>query len=421
MIYFILIIILFIVFLYIYNKTIIRKPRVLVLNNNKKFPEIKNIAELLKIPVMNYNNNEEFISLINYVNENYYTPLYLMAGVFTYEAEIARSIIGDRDDILIMSGGSTDPKLKVLHAIHTDDLAAEAFILFTKINKCKKIHIVPREDLTYAKTLTSLIIQNAKKQELPYEIHKINSKKILIPKNEICICITEGPEMKQFIENNIIEGIIVGSDLAFDFDGTYKNIKTYIMLHAPDDVTSTTKKIYKYIYNKNGYDKYINPYVPFIYDLLARTKHTYKLNDIIHQTNVGESPAALVSTTYKSIYSGPRFGGYWFIQGFPDNDIINTRKNVLGDFPSIKNSSYAEVQIGKFAWAGRNGWNIYYNPYEELKINNKQYKRFMYQGFGVASFGAQRIPIANINNKWYTTSYESIYPLTKKPIKNIYE
>ena len=123
----------------------------------------------------------------------------------------------------------------------------------------QKIHIVYRSDLAYATRLKDNTIIAADKQEIPYEVYVYDSdlSSVTVGPTELCFVITNGANMKNFINKNTIDNdaLIVGSDLTYDFDGEFPDKKVYVILQAPNNVTSTTINLYSYLYLMMGYQK----------------------------------------------------------------------------------------------------------------------------------------------------------------------
>lgn len=347
-----------------------KKPKVIVMFNGIEFPEIGSIVDYINgtnkiIEKYDYSDSNQVIQTQKFNNklieirDTYTTQeIALMVNIYTSDIIEARNILGDdRPNIHLMSGGSTytGNEYNYLRAVHTDDLAVTALYLFASLFRFKKIRIcttIPNEQYTIG------LITMIENESYNQNVRVIYSQELIgltINEDELCFAIMSGSEMETFIKNNTINGIIIGADIAYnfsyDFRSDYPNLKAYVLLQSGEDITTTTIALYEYLYNIYGYDRQVFYLSSFIYDLLYRTSIVNNFNDITNVLNGDQPPASLVSITYSSITDSPPYGGYWFVQAYPDDDIINTRMT-RGSVPTLKKSAFAEVAIQHAVWAG---------------------------------------------------------------------
>jgi hypothetical protein len=408
------------------------KPLVIVLYDAVTFPEIPIIIDYIGgvDQATDYSDPDpeiqsaNFIRELNVIKNTYPTQsVALMAGMYTSEAFTAQTIMGnDRPNIHLMSGASTynGQELKVLRAMHCDNLASVALVLFTKTRGCNTIHICAVDSL-YGNTLQQLVIEEATLQNINYVTHPYNVTGLTLSNTDLCFAIMNGADMEQLIlNNNFSNSFVVGSDLAFDYNGSHPDIKSYVMVQAPEDVTTTTIDLYKYIYDNLGYTKNVSQCGPFIYDLLVRSKLVNNFEDITKILNGNLPPAALVSVTYATTETYPLFGGYWFIQTYPDPNIIINRMTVNGSSPTLMCSASAELLIQHFVWAGAFQWCMYYNAYEEAHINDEVINRHLYQSTDILNWSPIHVNLGKIDNRWKVANYTYSYPLDSTVVINTY-
>lgn len=416
------------------------KPYVVVLYDKRNYADIEHVVDFIGSTkfsdIISYTTLNEFRNIIKdviipkYINKE----VALFAGMYTIEAQIASDLCRNYNNIHLMSGCSTYKDLiNVLRAIHTDDIAANALMIFARIHEINKISIVC-ENSSYAKSFRDQILAllQAQNIDLIYNIiwNPTSPTVIELDSNSLLFCICDGVTFTNIINNYIAYNenakkktiLLVGSDTVhLNYDSSqipFNNKpkpkpKIYLMVHAPNDVTPTTKQLYNHIYDKRGYDKAISPYIIFVHDLLDRATFVNKFSDISSVTRPLTS-AALTSTTYSTPTGSPIYGGYWFMQGCnkPDEKMMsNIRKDVAGFYPTLINSAYAEMTIGYFSWAGKLKWNIYTNPFEQSKIDDNVVERFVYQETENYNAGHDVINIARKDGKWLLSPYKVIYPL----------
>jgi hypothetical protein len=376
----------------------------------------------------------------------------IVAGFISNHLKIASDLVHKhKRNILSISPISTTPKavswLNVLQAIHNDKFGANAITMYAARKQYDKAVILYHKDDSYSEGYQTELTESLTKQQIEHisillnndSIEDLTNTKInpylTSSKKPLVILLGYKDELIK-IEKSLDPKIeLIGTDICANIKDIFnENRVVTIVIPSIIDYTTTTNYVYKNVLEDLeqkilNFNYIISYAVPFLYDcafqvgnIIANNKN-FTWNNFQNRYKPALPAAALVSTWYDHEQKGPAHGGYWFIYTH-DTEIKNFpsyNKKILGNVYTLKESAAVAYQIGKFAWAGLLGWNVYQNIWEKYFINGQKlgvkssYINYEFPN-GISNWNPIHVKsYRSYEGKWFFASdVEDKYPIEEK-------